>query len=423
MIYNKMNVFTKEDVKLMKGLDRPGPMLFQAPESMTFFVNRAFKHTVCEQPIRWGLQVVTLIAAIVWGAFTHHWTPFFIFVTLTIALRGWLLFNYARLYRVLRKGPCHYRTDKYGISLIIERDNGEFVRYVTDSWSLVRSVYAYRDFIAIKMDKASEGANEYLLFAEDVDKARNSILGFWQHSIHGIAPEEQPDFYTEEEVDEATDFIADNFGEIECIGHENISPDIHIDLAVIKPTAKRPYYTICTIGAGAFRMNVPTEERLENFPPEYNEYVIYLPADWNVMDEGFEKEENWWPLRLLKSCARGCMEIDGYFTANDLFIYNEPLDASTSACAAYFDYPLPDIDNPTKMHLSTGRTVSFLQVMPLDREEVDYYERKTDYDDRYQHFFDIDLEAIEESSPEERIRTFEEKILEHFNSMIIKRKS
>lgn len=401
----------------MEGLDRPEPMLFRTPETMKHFVWRGVKHTLCAQPIRWSLQIVALLSFIVWGLFAGQWQPAIIFLVLTVLLRGFLLLSYVRFYRVLRNS-AHYRVDKHGISLVLECAEGDFVCGETDSWHLVRRVYAYQDFIALKMERAAKGANEYLLFTEDIAKARNHILSFWQLSLRGIPPEELPDFYTEEEQEDVTCFIERNFGEIECFGHEKESCGLHIDLAVIKPTDERPYYTICTIGAGAFRMSVPVEERQTRRHSEYNEYLIYLPARWNVTGEGFDKEENWWPLRLLKDCARDIMRLDGYFSDNDLYVFEKPFDASTCACAAYFDYPLPDTAIPAKVNLSTGRTVIFLQVVPLNREEVGYYDEQNGYVARYQRFFGIDLEAIAEASPEERRSIFEQRFLEHFERMV-----
>lgn len=101
-----------------------------------------------------------------------------------------------------------------------------------------------------------------------------------------------------------------------------------------------------------------------------------------------------------------------------MYVFEKPFDASTCACAAYFDYPLSDTAIPAKVNLSTGRTVNFLQVVPLNREEVGYYDEQNGYVARYQRFFGIDLEAIAEASPEERRSIFEQRVLEHFERMV-----
>lgn len=50
----------------------------------------------------------------------------------------------------------------------------------------------------------------------------------------------------------------------ECF-HEIVSPDIHIDVAIIEPTPERNYYTLVTMGMGAHRMSVPLSLEGENF--------------------------------------------------------------------------------------------------------------------------------------------------------------
>ena len=41
--------------------------------------------------------------------------------------------------------------------------------------------------------------------------------------------------------------------------HEILSPDIHVDIYIMKPTPERNYYVLSTFGMGAHRMNVPEE--------------------------------------------------------------------------------------------------------------------------------------------------------------------
>ena len=72
-----------------------------------------------------------------------------------------------------------------------------------------------------------------------------------------------PELYSREELDRLESFIARRFGRYESVFHELISPDIHVDIAIIAPDEKRNYYTLVTMGMGAHRMNVPGELRRE----------------------------------------------------------------------------------------------------------------------------------------------------------------
>ena len=65
--------------------------------------------------------------------------------------------------------------------------------------------------------------------------------------------------YTSDEKAGLLEFIEDAFGEIDAIAGERVSPDIELNLAIIKPTEDLPCYTVVTCGAGAYSMNVPKE--------------------------------------------------------------------------------------------------------------------------------------------------------------------
>lgn len=108
-----------------------------------------------------------------------------------------------------------------------------------------------------------------------------------------------PELYTEEETTRLEQYIEANFGAFDSVFHEIVSPDIHVDIAIIKPTPNHNYYTLVTMGMGAHKMNVPSE--LSDLKLERAELLIHLSADWNVQSD----EEIWyWPLRWLKILAR-----------------------------------------------------------------------------------------------------------------------
>ena len=77
----------------------------------------------------------------------------------------------------------------------------------------------------------------------------------------------------------------DNFDEV---FHELYSPDIHLDITIIKPAIERAYYSLVIIGLRAHWMNVPGE--LEKYKWEKCEWVKDLPADWNIKSN----EEKWY---------------------------------------------------------------------------------------------------------------------------------
>ncbi|MBR2067682.1 MAG: hypothetical protein IJ875_05430, partial [Solobacterium sp.] len=63
--------------------------------------------------------------------------------------------------------------------------------------------------------------------------------------------------YTNEEYKEYQDYIRQTFGTFTHVFQEIRSPDIRLDLLILPPTEEREYYTIITMGAGAYRMSIP----------------------------------------------------------------------------------------------------------------------------------------------------------------------
>ena len=104
--------------------------------------------------------------------------------------------------------------------------------------------------------------------------------------------------YSEKELEKVSSYIERQYGEYEDVIHEIVSPDIHCDIVLVPPTDSSPYYKLVTMGAGAYKMNIPKE--YTSMICDRAEYVIFLPKDWNV---DADNEEDWWPMRLLKSAG------------------------------------------------------------------------------------------------------------------------
>ena len=101
-------------------------------------------------------------------------------------------------------------------------------------------------------------------------------------------------FYTERELNKVSAFIEQQYGAYDEVMHELVSLDIHLDVALVPPTDEQPYYKLVTMGAGAYKMNVPREYK--PYKLERAEYVIFLPKDWDIKSN---KEEDYWPIRML----------------------------------------------------------------------------------------------------------------------------
>ena len=180
-----------------------------------------------------------------------------------------------------------------------------------------------------------------------------------------------PEVYTEDEMSAIEQHIKNTFGEFENVFHELVSPDIHVDICVVPPSAERDYYTLVTMGMGAQRMNVPKE--LVEYKLERAELAIALPPDWKL-DEDSMKEERWyWPIGLLKVLARLPISGDTWLGFGHTMDKQSPFAENTTLCGALLVGPQDVVWNGGEIcTLPSGEEVNFYQIIPLYRNELKY---------------------------------------------------
>ena len=179
-------------------------------------------------------------------------------------------------------------------------------------------------------------------------------------------------YYTEKEMYKVSDYIEQQYGKYENVLHEIVSPDIHCDIVLVQPTEQQPYYKLVTMGAGAYQMNVPKE--LKSDVCDRAEYVIFLPEGWKIQSD---KEEDYWPIRMLKTVARLTVNTEDWLyyghTVN-LTDDGSPVAQNTKFNSCVL---LPSMNKegqmvkPLKLGLF-GKKVAFIQIFPLYQEELEY---------------------------------------------------
>lgn len=420
-----MKKYTKDNVFSFKTEGTPADFRTYLPDSFSEFLKYAYGHYFASYRIR---NIVEIVAIIVLPILISNidksgqWVKYVVTILPIIVVKGFLIRNFYKLYKSLKKG-VYYRFDKYGISMMVDTEDGQ-VRYETESWDLVKSVYEHDDYIVLNLSDKTKFAEEIYIIGGDKELNLKNLLGFWQmslnFSLNGKNTNDVPDYYSAEEIEEIQNFIADQFGEIECIAHEKESAlGLHVDLAVVKPTEERPYYTVCTVGIGAYRMTMNKEDRLENHTPEYYEFLIHLPADWVVLPEdGYDKEENWWPIRLLKTVAAEPKLSNECFKFNEIVSYKRS-DETQKSTSVYIDYPLPDPYYSTLFTTSSGRSVQFLQIIPLTDEEANHFDvdRIVGYNEKASYYYGMNTKSAVDLDEEERIALYTEHILDHFKKI------
>ena len=178
-------------------------------------------------------------------------------------------------------------------------------------------------------------------------------------------------YYTEKEMEKVSAYIKQQYGEFDIVAHEMVSPDIHCDIVIVPPTEEQPYYKLVTMGAGAYKMNIPKD--LKSDVCDRAEYVVFLPADWNLKSD---KEEDYWPIRMLKTVARLPVRADDWLYYSHTVNLTEdgsPVAENTqfNSCVLLVSKGRKQYVKPLKLGFR-GKKVAFYQLYPLYQEELEY---------------------------------------------------
>lgn len=353
-------------------------------KSRSTFLWCAFKDLLLNETLAMRIIIVILvIGAIGLVALAYPEKSIVCLIALLIYY-GRYIWAINKVYSMYKEGDTFPMLTFYGPQNTMSVEEGErYVRLESPTWEEVERICFYHDCLVVEMNKKSEYGLLFM-WTNDMEKAQQTALQMWRNALDAKASNtKMPEFYSETEVDEISDFIENTFGNYEFVLHEIVSPDIHVDIAIIPPTEERNYYTLCTMGVGAHRMNVPDTLRYESLLAERVELLMYLPADWNLSEEASEDERNYWPIRLLKDFARMPIYSDSWmgwghsFGQEEVELYAEGVPYSAAVLLA----PQPDIDNFTSCPLTVGKTVDFFQVFPLTHEELEYKMKCAEDDD------------------------------------------
>ena len=302
-------------------------------------------------------------------------------------LKGILIVNMVKMFRNYRKAGIFPVVTNEGITHMFTICQGwkKYIRLSTMRWEDVKTLRVYRNFVSLEIKNIRSVKDDIglaYIWDDDITALTEQILYRWKRALsESEMQSERLILYSEKDEAEVSGFIEDEFGPFSHVYHELLSTDMHIDIAMIPPHEGRNYYTLCTIGAGAYRMNVDSESRVKHQQPEHSEFMIYLPADWKLDEESLKDESNYWPIRLLKNTARlsrrtGSWLGEGHTIGSES---GEPYSDKLPYNNSLLLFPAPYLTGViSHCNLSSGKTIAFHQILPLTQEELDYiYEHGT----------------------------------------------
>lgn len=174
-----------------------------------------------------------------------------------------------------------------------------------------------------------------------------------------------------EHIKAITDHIEKYIGKPAWVLHEILSDIVHVDIHVIPPRPDRNYYTLITSGMSQLAMTVPAGS--EQWA--YNELLLCLPPSWPLRDKDLENENNYWPLRWLRVLARFPHKFKSFLSVFHTIPHGdppEPIASNTKFIGAMLAPPQLVPANFWRFRIHPELVISFLAVVPLYAEEMDF---------------------------------------------------
>lgn len=168
--------------------------------------------------------------------------------------------------------------------------------------------------------------------------------------------------YSEKDMNAYEKYVKETIGNYDQVFHEIFSPDLHIDVIFIPPSPERDYYTLVTMGMGAYKMPVPSDFGKINRA----EIAIRLPKDWRVSSN----EEKWyWPIRVIKVLARMPYSEKSWLGYYHDIDFGEPFSDETELCGILLNFFNQDVE---PLMLENGDQLIIYNAIPIYRSEMEY---------------------------------------------------
>lgn len=376
-----MKKYTYKNLPELNGVKAEGDIRTEMPSDLKTFLKGAMWDNLFTFPVANIIYLILIVGAIVLAVVIGDIGKPLKLIAVIVLLKIGLGNNLAKLYRSFGKSGVFPVVTPEGINhMYISHNKGKkFLRLSTMKWEAVKAVRVYKDFITVEVKDPKAFKDDIglaYLWSDDIQKLRDHMLYFWKNSLAPCNPDDiRLILYSEKDEDEVVECIKEDYGDFQNVLHEVVSTDIHLDVALIPPQEDRDYYTLCTIGAGAYRMDIERDIRTQYHLSEYAEYIMYLPSDWKLDDDSLKDEANYWPFRLLKNTARLPLWTESWLTMGHTLgtEEGEPYSEEYPYNNSILTYPVPFVaTSESKCNLSSGKTILFHHILPITQEELEY---------------------------------------------------
>ncbi|MFM9962181.1 MAG: suppressor of fused domain protein [Planctomycetaceae bacterium] len=182
----------------------------------------------------------------------------------------------------------------------------------------------------------------------------------------------EPAFGDGDLIDAIVEHIERHVGEVTMVFHEIVSDLVHIDVHHIPPEPGRDFHTLITTGMSDKPMTVP--DGAEDF--QYAELVICLPPNWKLTQADFAQEQNYWPIRLIKSLARLPHEYDTWLGPGHSVPNGgeqpQPYADNTRFCCAIIVPAVRFGEDFLRLTTPDERIINFYTVWPILPDETEF---------------------------------------------------
>ncbi len=145
--------------------------------------------------------------------------------------------------------------------------------------------------------------------------------------------------------------------------HELESVAVHVDVHVVRPGDRHPYWLLFTTGMSARPMALPADEPASRWA----ELAMLLPSSWKLDRESMKRTEWSWLVTTLRFLARAPhVHRDAWLAAGTTIANGAPLDPSTAFAGVLL---WPPSSFPGSIEVG-NKLVQLLTVWPLCEEEL-----------------------------------------------------